>query len=414
MINATLTIPAGETTGRFSVRTNAEAVDEADESVHVVLNNLDGAVFSNGQERLFVQGVILDDEGTGVMRAAFVGNADIVEGHAGTTAAVFEVRLSQPSDEAITLDFQTRDGSATAGSDYTAQSGSVTFEPGQTIASVSVPVLGDGLVEGGEQFSLLVAPTAGDADQLAVDFAAGIATINDDDASAALPSVTITGGTIVEGSFGQDNLITYSISLSEPALDDVTFDYIARPGTAGADIDFDEIVASLTIPAGETSALVSVRTEADALIEADESVLVDFFNIEGAAFANGQDRTVVQSVILDDDGTGNTRSVLVGDAILVEGDSGSTDAVFEIRLSQPSDQAISFDYTTIEGSATSNGDFEGSNSASDGAVVFLPGQTVASIAIPVSGDNASEASESFQLLLTTLSLIHISEPTRPH
>jgi hypothetical protein len=56
----------------------------------------------------------------------------------------FTVRLSSPSTEIVTVDFQTADGTATAGADYTATSGQLTFQPGQTLQTISVPVTNDG------------------------------------------------------------------------------------------------------------------------------------------------------------------------------------------------------------------------------------------------------------------------------
>ncbi|WP_299606739.1 Calx-beta domain-containing protein, partial [uncultured Tateyamaria sp.] len=74
--------------------------------------------------------------------------------------AVFEIRLSQPFDQSITLNYSTADGTALAGEDYVATSGSVTFAPGQTVASVAVDIIGDTINEILETFSLVVTPTA--------------------------------------------------------------------------------------------------------------------------------------------------------------------------------------------------------------------------------------------------------------
>ncbi|MFN8522289.1 MAG: Calx-beta domain-containing protein [Chloroflexota bacterium] len=55
----------------------------------------------------------------------------MVEGSAGSTAATFTVSLSQPSALTVTVQVQTANGTATAGSDYTAVSQTVTFNPGR-------------------------------------------------------------------------------------------------------------------------------------------------------------------------------------------------------------------------------------------------------------------------------------------
>ncbi|MEZ5244584.1 MAG: Calx-beta domain-containing protein [Acidimicrobiales bacterium] len=111
-----------------------------------------------------------------------------VEGPAGTTATGFlPVTLSAPSDDVVTVDWNTVDDrpapEATSGSDFVAASGTLTFQPGQTEAFVPIEILGDGIVEpplyGGEwgivEFSNLVGATL-DTDTF---FGAGLFIIRD-------------------------------------------------------------------------------------------------------------------------------------------------------------------------------------------------------------------------------------------
>lgn len=80
----------------------------------------------------------------------------------GNGTADFSVRLSAPSDKAVTVEYRTQDGSAVAGADYTATSGTLTFAAGETEKTLSVPVLGDRIEEADEAFSLrLSGPTNG-------------------------------------------------------------------------------------------------------------------------------------------------------------------------------------------------------------------------------------------------------------
>ena len=73
--------------------------------------------------------------------AASIGNVSVTEGDSGTTPATFAVSLSAPSSDPVTLSYATADGTATAGTDYQATSGTLSFSPGQTTLYVSVPVL---------------------------------------------------------------------------------------------------------------------------------------------------------------------------------------------------------------------------------------------------------------------------------
>src|SRR5262245_12250474 len=81
-----------------------------------------------------------------------ISDAVVTEGHTGTTAAQFTVRLSAPSNQPVTINYATANGTATAGSDYTATAGTLTFEPGQTSQTIPVPILGDRIGEPNETF----------------------------------------------------------------------------------------------------------------------------------------------------------------------------------------------------------------------------------------------------------------------
>ncbi|MFP5288955.1 MAG: Calx-beta domain-containing protein, partial [Thermoanaerobaculia bacterium] len=74
--------------------------------------------------------------------------------------ALIEITLNAPSAQSVTVGYATKDGTALAGSDYVATSGTVTFVPGQTSRMIGVSTLGDGVAEGNETFTLsLSAPS---------------------------------------------------------------------------------------------------------------------------------------------------------------------------------------------------------------------------------------------------------------
>ena len=69
---------------------------------------------------------------------------------------VFDVYLSFPVDFEVTVDYTTVDGTAVAGRDYTSTTGTLTFPPGTTEATVTVPLLNDSEDERNESFTLEV------------------------------------------------------------------------------------------------------------------------------------------------------------------------------------------------------------------------------------------------------------------
>jgi uncharacterized repeat protein (TIGR01451 family) len=79
--------------------------------------------------------------------AISIADASVAEGNLGTTSLVFAVTLAAPSAQTITVNYVTTNGSATAGSDYVAANGILTFPPGTTNQSLVVTVMGDTTIE---------------------------------------------------------------------------------------------------------------------------------------------------------------------------------------------------------------------------------------------------------------------------
>ena len=76
----------------------------------------------------------------------------VTEGNSGTVNAAFTVSLSAASGQTVTVNYATANGTAVAPGDYTAASGTLTFTPGVTTQTLTVPVNGDTLNEPNETF----------------------------------------------------------------------------------------------------------------------------------------------------------------------------------------------------------------------------------------------------------------------
>jgi hypothetical protein len=83
-----------------------------------------------------------------------IGDASAAEGDSGTTSLSFSVTLSGPSKKTVSVAFATADGSAAAGSDYAAASGTIAIAPGETSKTVGITVSGDIDVESDETFTV--------------------------------------------------------------------------------------------------------------------------------------------------------------------------------------------------------------------------------------------------------------------
>jgi hypothetical protein len=141
-------------------------------------------------------GTIVNDDGA-VPSSLSIADVAVTEGNSGTTAANFVVTLSPAASSTVTVNYATANGTATAGSDYVAQSGTLTFTAGQTSKTIAVLVNGDTTVEPNETFVVNLTSAAGAS--IADAQATGTIT-NDDSGGSSGPSGLVAGYRFAEGS----------------------------------------------------------------------------------------------------------------------------------------------------------------------------------------------------------------------
>jgi len=149
-------------------------------------------VFEFGSQKLFGDTPGASIPGTPTISSSAIS---IAEGNSGSSQAKFVVRLSQAAATPVTVNYSTANGTATAGSDYTAASGTLTFAPGVTSLEVPVSILGDTVSELDETFLLNFAAASG----AVIGTPSVTATITNDDAppggSAAVAMRVVSGWT---------------------------------------------------------------------------------------------------------------------------------------------------------------------------------------------------------------------------
>ena len=150
-VPGTLTIGAGETSNTFSIDIVDDDLHELPETFRVTLEN-PGNAFELGTPSSSVVTITDNDDPPTVQFSTTNYSAS-----EGDIAATIDVTLSGPSSLPAIVDYATEDGTGTAGSDYAATSGVLTFAPGQTSESFSVPILKDDLDEPDETVHLLLA-----------------------------------------------------------------------------------------------------------------------------------------------------------------------------------------------------------------------------------------------------------------
>src|SRR5262249_21209748 len=131
------------------------------------------------------------------------------------TPATFTVSLSNPSVQTVTVNYATAGFTATAGSDFTSVSGTLTFNPGQTTKTVTVSVLGDTTWERDETFRLNLSNNVG----AAMGDSQGIGTILNDDVDPTRSEITVAASGsasdyVGDGTFTQLDTTSYSVRVA--------------------------------------------------------------------------------------------------------------------------------------------------------------------------------------------------------
>ncbi|MGQ0845323.1 MAG: Calx-beta domain-containing protein [Sporichthyaceae bacterium] len=221
-----------------------------------------------------------------------IADATVTEGDSGTTPAAFVVTLSASSAAPVTVSYATANGSAIAGSDYTARTGTVTFDPGAISATISVDVLGDTVEEPNETFAVNLTNPSG----VSIADGAATGTINDDDSVAVLPTVSIADATVTEGDSGTTPA-AFVVTLSASSAAPVTVSYATANGSAIGGSDYTARTGTVTFDPGATSATISADVLGDTVEEPNETFAVNLTNPSGASIADG----AATGTINDDD-----------------------------------------------------------------------------------------------------------------
>jgi Calx-beta domain/Right handed beta helix region len=187
--SGTITFAAGSTSATVPVAVIADALDEPSEQFTVVLSGASGATLGDAT----AVGTIADDDPPAALSVA---DASAAEPSCGATASLtFTVSLAPVSGQTATVAYATLAGTATAGLDFAAVAGTLTFAPGTTQATVAVPLVDDLLDEGDETFTLHLSgaanATVADAD--------AVGTIADADGGPAGLRGELAHGSLVAG-----------------------------------------------------------------------------------------------------------------------------------------------------------------------------------------------------------------------
>jgi hypothetical protein len=203
----TLQFGSGDLSATITVPITGDPIDEPTESFSVTLSNAVGAVIVRGQASV----TITDDDPA---PRVTIDDVHIAEGDVGPTQALIPVQLDRPSASAVSINFATALGTASA-KDFVPVSGSVVFAPGQTAQQVRVTITGDTLIEIKETFLVNLSLAGGTA---IIADAQAVATIVDDDIDPQAPVIAAKPDVIVEVKMAPSS--TVAVSFTSPAAKD--------------------------------------------------------------------------------------------------------------------------------------------------------------------------------------------------
>lgn len=215
----------------------------------------------------------------------------LVEGNSGITNATFFVSLSQASDQPVTVQFATQNGSAFGAppapevGDYVPTSGALAIQPGDTLGAIAVQVRGDIIHEPNETFSVNLSSPV----NATIDDGQGLATIVNDD---PVPEVTIDNAVVFEGGRAE-----FTMSLSNPSSQGVSVQFATADGTAeggscsGTSCTGDYVASSAALGFSMNrggSRTISIATVQDRSREPNETFFVNLTAASNATIADGQ------------------------------------------------------------------------------------------------------------------------------
>lgn len=369
----------------------------ANSPVNLVRWGTNGLAFNTQSAGFFEPGQIY------ILQSELVSNAAPVPAGVGFDAdrifssefdSTQKVKVSRTGNVSgsISVNFATSDGTATAGADYTATSGTLNFGPGELSKEISIPILRDLLFENGnETFNVnLSSPTGGGV----IATPSTTVIIQDMDSK---PVILGTPMVITEGDSGTKNL-AFEVRLDHPSVQVITVDFATSNGTATAGNDYVAASGTVTFPAGTTSAPANITINGDTTVEPDETFTISFSNAINANSIIFLNRTVT---IANDDATlqlsNGSFSVneSAGEATLTVTRVGDLSRAATIQFAT-TDTAGLQSCTVANGKASERCDY----GTAIGTVRFAIGETTRTFTLPIVGDALVEGNETFTVNLS--------------
>lgn len=293
---------------------------------------------------------------------------------------------------------------ATAGSDYVAATGTLTFAPGQSVRTVPVTIRDDATSEHAERFHVVL------SDPVGAELAHTASTVTigaNDQPTVPAPRVSVGPDTVVAE---DDAWVDLPVTLSAPSPNPVTVAFTTANTTADGSYGYDYrgISGTLVFTPGQTLRTVRVELTDDTTAERTESFALTLTGTPtNASIARSWNRVS----IVDDDTVVTTPDLYATD-LAVDESAGtvSVPVTLGAEHGQSSHSPVTVRYAveSLPGdTAKAGADYV----AATGTLTFAPGETVQDVPVDVTDDTAAEGAETFHVVLSDPVGGEIADPT---
>jgi chorismate-pyruvate lyase len=301
---------------------------------------------------------------------------------------VFTVTKTGTATGTLTLNYATGDGTAYAGTDYTATSGTLTFLTSDTTKTVTVPTIDNNVIEGDETallniFNASTGSTISDGQ--------GVGTINDDDADCTGVSFTIaSNGAVTEGA---NSVFTITKAGTTSYSCNVSYATASGTGSSGAisGTDFTATSGTLTFTSAQTSQTVNVPTIDDTIFENPETFTMSLSGPNKSGTLGSP--STATATINDNDACRGVTFTIASNSAVTEGGY----SVFTITKTGTASGTCAVNYATSNGTAVAPGDY----TAASGTLTFTFNQTSQTVSVPTIDDATVESAETFSTALSS-------------
>jgi hypothetical protein len=311
------------------------------------------------------------------------------EGNGGTKVATFTA-IRAGGTAAFAVNYATANNSALAGSDYVAQSGTLSFGTNVNAQTVSVTINGDTAIEPTETFFVNL---SGATNGATISDSQGIGTITNDDQHPTVISILAQSADKEEASGGGTSFFTFTVTRSGDASGSSSAQWQMNP-TQAPTVDGNDFsgLTSGTLTWGPCELggkQVLLNVVRDDTFEANESFVVALSNAVGATI-NPQQASATGVIRNDDPPPPDTGSVSISDVTISEGNGGTKLLTFTATRSGGT-AAFAVNYATANNSALAGSDYV----AQSGTLFFGTGVNSQAVSVTINGDTAVEPTETF-------------------